>query len=421
MKLKFIAISDTHLGSESSILSYAAGVEHLWESVRAQFGLSRHEHLKVDELVLLGDILDRTTASVETAQSHMNTFLSGLADRINSRKLIYMPGNHDHTVWTKYIESISGIAKSYGVTGPNGETIVQKGCVQLNLNKWLSANFCYPEADFWRKMDERICTDVVVANPIYAKAFHDRTYVFAHGTHFRHEFTVPKWLLQIIKKLFSLDASKKIDEHLHKMQHPLEEIERILSPIIDAVWAEAKNDVGRRRTRIYHSLRKLYAQILGYRKSPNASELFKWADLKNVPHERVNRLTEEGAANSWGVSLWEKHFLPHVISFLKQNALAHKKLTFVYGDTHHGGWGALSPSTGDIRLYNCGSWVTYTHDHHPPTHVFAVDHRNEEYMLDVSFKNVKIGDKMLLDAVAPPDTQLFKSAALLISLILRAL
>jgi len=81
-------------------------------------------------------------------------------------------------------------------------------------------------------------------------------------------------------------------------------------------------------------------------------------------------------------------------------------MTFVYGDTHHGGWGAHPPTEEmpeRIRIYNCGGWVMHADEHyHPACHLFAVDDDGEEYMLDVSFKSkdLEIDGESLLKVAA---------------------
>ncbi len=421
MHLKFIAISDTHLGAEHSILSYIPGVDHLWESLRAQFGLSSNEVLEVDELVLLGDIVDRTVSSLNRVQAQMRTFLDGLNGRISSRKLVYVPGNHDHTIWTNYRESKYGPGSPYGITTPHGEPVLKKGkiCqVATGAKELVSAVLGYPDAAIWQKINGCVAPDVVWANPLYAKHTGDRTYVFAHGTHFRHEFTLPKWLLELIKKFFQLEQRIEMGGGLSKI-HPLEELERLVSPIVDAVWPEAKFDHYRKRTRIYYFLSTLRSKLLGLRPIPEDSQLYPREGLENAPEARINRLTSDGKVRDGGIRRWKKHFLPHVLSYLRLNSIPQNNMTFVYGDSHHGGWGELPMESDRIRVYNCGSWVVYNPIDHPACHVFAVDQNNEEYLVDLSFKGVKVGEKMLLEAATGSNVSIRSAANSLLTLLLK--
>ncbi len=50
----------------------------------------------------------------------------------------------------------------------------------------------------------------------------------------------------------------------------------------------------------------------------------------------------------------------------------------------------------DIRIANTGGWIVESKDRHPACHVFAVDASGKEYILDMSYKDIKIGDEFLL-------------------------
>ena len=89
-------------------------------------------------------------------------------------------------------------------------------------------------------------------------------------------------------------------------------------------------------------------------------------------------------------------------SYLEDNGFPKDDVTFVYSDTHAGGWGELTSNSGEpIRVYNCGGWtVSPSKTHHPACHIFAVDEAGEEYLFDLSFKNVRVGDDNLLELAA---------------------
>ncbi len=63
MRLKYLVISDTHVGEPNSLLSFPIGLQELWYSLRTKFGQDNsaplNTPLEVDELILLGDIPDR--------------------------------------------------------------------------------------------------------------------------------------------------------------------------------------------------------------------------------------------------------------------------------------------------------------------------------------------------------------------------
>lgn len=63
MRLKFLAISDPHLGEATSILSYEQGCRHLANVIREHLGDG--ERVKAERLILMGDIPERSHATPE--------------------------------------------------------------------------------------------------------------------------------------------------------------------------------------------------------------------------------------------------------------------------------------------------------------------------------------------------------------------
>jgi hypothetical protein len=123
------------------------------------------------------------------------------------------------------------------------------------------------------------------------------------------------------------------------------------------------------------------------REIPDDSVIFSRADLPD--QNRISRLTPKNNP----VYLWQRYFRPLMEKSLHEVGM--RNLTFVYGDTHEGGWGELKED--DIRINNCGGWVAHGKDNHPSCHSFAVDIDENEYLLDVSFKTVDVDEKPLLE------------------------
>ncbi|MEH6637011.1 MAG: metallophosphoesterase [Halioglobus sp.] len=113
MSLRYICLSDLHLGAEHSLLTRLADKADPLPSQPSDTltALSNAfqalvEQLEVDKntrLVLLGDVLDlgfsETVDVVNTFKVFAQTFLaSGLMDKI-SKDILFLPGNHDHQLW----------------------------------------------------------------------------------------------------------------------------------------------------------------------------------------------------------------------------------------------------------------------------------------------------------------------------------
>jgi len=95
MNLKFLAISDTHLGEGCSLLSFPHGRQHLWRELRRAFSEDETLPFSVDEVVLVGDIVERTLASTSQIITHGNAFVRMLGSACRARRAVWIIGNHE--------------------------------------------------------------------------------------------------------------------------------------------------------------------------------------------------------------------------------------------------------------------------------------------------------------------------------------
>jgi hypothetical protein len=157
-RLKLLAISDTHLGEETSLLSFPRGIQHVWTTLADDPDFWRPvfpdfvpdfeggKKVEVEELVLVGDIPDRTLSSTSQISAHTHAFAMMLGSALDIEKAVYVPGNHDHTLWTSLAEAnrSSGDGSS-GITNPGGELLVEGGvCSDEAAEEILSILFAYP-------------------------------------------------------------------------------------------------------------------------------------------------------------------------------------------------------------------------------------------------------------------------------------
>jgi len=267
----------------------------------------------------------------------------------------------------------------------------------------LSIIFEYPSGAFWRGIVER-GVDVTFANPLYAERFGGRTYVFTHGTHFRKEVVSPLWMKKIAGVLTANglmgNLEIKAEEDVREARNILE-LEKAVAPFIDGMLPPSDENPAADLDRAGYLLAVLSAHFGLRRQSPDESRLFSYEELPQVPHERIPHHTPDGEVQDLPLKLFRKHFLPHMLAHLDEHGFATDEITFVYGDTHDGGWGALEMKPGGtLRAYNTGGWVTYDLEDHPTCYLFAADESGGEYLLDVSFKEVDLDGNLLLRAVS---------------------
>jgi hypothetical protein len=385
------------------MLTYQEGREHLRDVILDHLGDG--QKVETEQLILLGDIPERSHATPDEMLSSTHGFMESLAEAVNFEKVVYTPGNHDHTLWTRYCERLYGEEIVGCVTDPAGNPVVREG-VRKDANdsaaEILSTIFERSDGPIWKTIEsEKI--DVSFANPLYAEQFNGRTYVFSHGTHFRKEVTSPRWARKVAGLLTSngiVGDFQVLSGGDVREAESLEELERVVAPFIDALLPAYENNPVSMLDEAGYLMAVLSGRFGLRRQSPDESRLFPAADLPGVPEDRVPRLTSDGEISDPPLKLCMEYFLPHMKAHLQEHGL-YGDLTFVYGDTHDGGWGELSLEGGrDMRVYNTGGWVTYDVEDHPTCYLFALDEDGTEYLLDVSFKEVDLNGNLLLSATS---------------------
>lgn len=181
MRLKFLAISDPHLGEATSILSYEQGCRHLANVIREHLGDG--ERVKAERLILMGDIPERSHATPEEMFSSTHGFMEMMNGSVDFEKAVYLPGNHDHVLWTNYCKRLHGANVAYCITRPEGDAVVRRGGREdynSSAEELLSIIFEYPSGPVWQEVEEK-GLDIAFANPVYAERFGGRTYASPTG------------------------------------------------------------------------------------------------------------------------------------------------------------------------------------------------------------------------------------------------
>jgi hypothetical protein len=417
-----LAISDTHLGEETSLLSFPRGLQQLWQTLAKDTDFWRpifpnfdpDERVKVEDLVLVGDIPDRTLSSTSQISANTHAFAMMLGDALEIERAVYVPGNHDHTLWTGY-------HGAPGITNYSGKDVVRNGnCLDGRAEEILSIFLGYPIGWAWwaLKSGEHATADgfaFSIANPVYAKEVAGCTYAFAHGTHFRSEM-VSGWERGLLRAGGISNLDHLLDLELQPGGN-LEEVddmtglEAAVSHFVDSLWPSSKNSPTSRSDELWYLLTLLREGSELKREAPEKSAIFTREDLsKDEAEGRVTKLTDgHGEPSSDSLERFRKLFLPHLETHLQDRQLEGRglpteELVFVYGDTHQGGWGDLNVPgrSARVRVYNCGGWVVDGPRTHPACHLFAVDDEGQEFILDVSFakdlkgNSVQVGDDTLL-------------------------
>gem|GEM_PF-6114912 len=212
MKLKYLVISDTHVGEPNSLLSFPRGLQELWYALRSKFvdkgGDPVNTPVEVEDLILLGDIADRTLSSTSEIQTHTGALLRTLLSAVRAERIVYVIGNHDHTLWTNYLAGSQAPGKDvWDITGPQGINIIDpsRGREQdPRTEELLGIFFEYPYGSAWNDIvagfETGTSLQFILANPLFAEQFKGRIYVFTHGTYMRPDVCFPQTTKALLKK-----------------------------------------------------------------------------------------------------------------------------------------------------------------------------------------------------------------------------
>ncbi len=385
MDLKFLALSDTHLGEPTSLLTYGPGVLRFGQALMDHFGDG--QKFTVDELVLIGDIPDRCLAATDQIKVATPALIDRLMYVCQPRKIVYLPGNHDHTLWQSFYAGHAG-------TDADELPLIPKDPSASSSAEVIDLFFHHKDGHVAVRPEQ-----MTYANPIYVREFAGRIYVFTHGTLFKKTVVdrENRTCLAAAARAISLhvDASHDLSGNMK-----ISELEKAASYFVDSLWVSAGNDPTPPEDHVWH----VVECFEGWRDRAAPTN-----NGTGVLHRLVNnKLVAVGGQNTVAkieakddsYRLWNKYFAAPLARYLQApGQVVPSNVTFVFGDTHNGGFGNLA-----VRFYNTGSWTTRHHNHHPECHVFAVDQTGQEMMLDVSFANVKV-DQIDLVTLAAKDAE----------------
>jgi hypothetical protein len=364
-------------------------------------------------LILIGDIPDTALSSTSQVITQTNAFIQALQSVANIKKTVYIPGNHDHTLWTDYMRrKHDDPHKKFYLTPPKGELIIENGALVNHRGCELLATifYGYPLGPAWINIRDSN-NKFAVANPLYVVVTPDRNYIFTHGTHFKSVVTTDERLMKFIDKIQLDRMVAKIDlntDHHVKDATTLEQLEEFAAPFVDSLWIDSRNHPTSRSDHLWYLYHVISNRFEEKREIPNANTLKRYSELEGVDEGIIAKLN-----GSKSIELFDVFFRDYLLSYLDRKTLLKEYLTIVYGDTHDGGWGDFEKDyttranvniNEKLRIFNCGGWVVHDKENHPPCHIFAVenddDEYGEEYLLDVSFDGVDMLGMPLLELAA---------------------
>ena len=327
-KLKALALSDLHLGEPEGLLFNSGDQYNL-----IQITVDKIQQLSqgdasfengIEQLILIGDIVDLSEAPDEDAYQNTKVFLSTLIDKVSIDKVVYVPGNHDHHLWVKLLQTHCG-KDNYKVCKPKTrQTIIGPS---FFIEKCLPPN--YP------------ANKVEVHYPFYILDTDDSSYFFDHG------------------HLFSRTLERFAGAKLAK---DLEELEELTYSWMEWVWYYGKHKI---REKFYDWWRRLWHRL----KKPTRATRF-----------------EEDSAPVYDEYIRSRIFW-YLKDICKIENVFSKDFHFVFGHTHHGGRVLKADRKFRIdgqfiNVWNTGGWLVPTEIFSPDAYIFFIENTEDGLRTD---------------------------------------
>ena len=318
-KLKILALSDLHLGEPESVLFNSEDRFNLIDiTIKKIIEISKGDKKfddGIEQLILIGDIVDLSVASDEEAYKNAKIFLTSLLDKVDIDKIIYIPGNHDHHLWVELLK------KEYGKD--NFRDCFPKIKVDSSiLNKEIFIKNCL-QSDYPAERIE-------IYYPNYRFETDTAFYFFNHG------------------HLFSRTLDKYMSMRGINVEN-LEDLEEKTYCFMNIIWYRISRfrliEIG------FDWLRKLW---LGFGRSRSIRRTTFKEDSKTLLDSYIRERIRWYLEKICGI-----------------NNEVKKDFHFVFGHTHHGG--RILKSDRKVRvngkfisLWNTGGWIV-------PSEIFSPD------------------------------------------------
>jgi UDP-2,3-diacylglucosamine pyrophosphatase LpxH len=343
---KAAVVSDLHLGEESSLLSSSSNIGRFAEQI-ARLG-------EIDELILIGDVMDFSLASLEEAYGNAQCFFKIICDLDTINEIVYVPGNHDHHLWFQLVEQDGFINKLANGELPPSENeylsrFVDKFFPQGNNGTFLDPLFtnCQCQAKLRIKY------------PHHLRAFNKSHYLFTHG-HFLEDVFKPVNIILEPGSLAELEAFNCL--WLEAMWYHVGQSGR-LGELVE----EAYDDFKKGREEKIYQVADSAIDVL--RERAEISAVPAWVlkryirhKLKKLAKKQLTRSSMRGTTISENLIADTKEYIDKFILCRYGRRSIEKQIptpfTFVFGHTHrHFDDSAVDIDGLEYGLINTGGWL----------------------------------------------------------------
>lgn len=321
-RLKAVALSDLHLGEPEGILCHRDDfnvIDILANKIEDLSKGSDGFDEGVEELILIGDIVDLSEARDKEAYENTRVVLHTIIEKVKLDKIVYIPGNHDHHLWVELLEKEEG--KKFDKCSP--KTRKDKSLQKKDL--FLSR--CLPE---WPQ------EKLEIWYPIYRIESDNSFFLFDHG----HLFS---------KTLENMTDGEEAED--------IDDLEERTYKFMELIWYETKS---KPREVLYDLLRKLR---LEFGKSIKGNTFLE--DCTPLMDDYIRAKI-----------LW---YLRDVYGIKDE---VQGDFHFIFGHTHNGGRLVRSDrkirlNGRFISIWNTGGWLVPSKVYSPDAYIFTIKNSPE--------------------------------------------
>ena len=386
--IRYVCLSDLHFGEEDSLLTNlkTASTEiefskpspvlvHLVGCLRKLIGQNGNEK---PTLILNGDIFELALSTTNQAAMVFERFIELIMPPGKElfKKIIFIPGNHDHHLWetareTQYLDHISKLELKSFLKEPWHVTNLFLDWKKRSVNSFFLTHLIQRYKHLENFTIETRYPNLGILDEQKRKCI-----IFQHG-----HFTEPIYTLMTLLRTLIFAESKPPEE--------IWELEAENFAWIDFFWSTMgrSGKAGRDIELIYEKLHeKEQLKALLHNLAGNLakeydlpgwgdwmeSKLLKWAfDLivdRVFSLERAN--TNKALSQDTEKGLWKYmnlYVYNQIKSEMDENQIRNMETTFVFGHTHKpfARDMAFQNFNGWVNVYNTGGWVVETVDPEP--------------------------------------------------------
>ncbi|OEU66997.1 MAG: hypothetical protein BBJ57_02600 [Desulfobacterales bacterium PC51MH44] len=386
--IELLCISDLHLGENYSFLDYSNWdweqnqeiLQPFYRGIAKLDGLTSKDNpeVHVGTLVLLGDIFELATATIERAGKSGRNFFDWLFQWLHPSKVIYIPGNHDHVFWMWWCIPPDDSGQNWWEMNPKqakGPLVekygdrMEKACDPwqpegVNGNAWREELIYHFFGCLVEPSTFYLAYPAYVGPPCGPPGFRDRPFrtLFTHGHLNDPTFVRPKdsgfvgWAMHLKMKEWGNPADMS----------NLNTAEKSTWKYTNEYWYPPTTNTTRGE--------QLYL----------CSTMFERNNPCRHPFIYQRRYVKEPAPDLKRVDVSSNDFYNFLLAALGENWYLSPYL-YVYGHTHHGGAMSLAPG---LHLYNTGGWLDIVKDNPIHTHLFAITSDGISKMVRVDFSRI---------------------------------